>query len=454
MPDNTVTDALLAKVKALPPPWCDFSLDKEGRYEIRGQADYDAHDSVRELIYHRFGEETSITMGRLPPIISPMFWETYSGSPLDEVMSLKEPGKHVTAEAYERYKRLARYWKPIAKVFPIDLSAYKGSLLESYEKHELPLENRVADLRRRLNGLKLFKASLTKDEWPKLLVIVPDSPEVARMDRSFTVTPHMEVELIRGEGRSQHRGWLYYSPESTGWLATAWNQKWNAALEYGRTRPDWPSDLMSVTAIDTFNEQCQQFNLGSVERLCRILGMMEKAVSGRASCNELPKRYDAFLCHASVDKGAVVRRFHASCEARGLSTWFDDEEISWGDRILDKISHGLAKSRFVVVFVSKVSLAKDWVREELNTALTCGVGKERFVLPVLLGHAIETLMETHSVLASRRCLTVPFYDPAIGVTASELECIVKELEELVLAHRAANGVTPVTLANNRMEHDK
>lgn len=439
MPDSTVTDALLSKINALPAPWCKFSLDKEGRYEIRGQADYDSHDVVRELIYHRFGEETSITMGRLTPIISPMFWETYSGTPLEGVMSLKDPGKHVTAEAYARYNRLARYWKPIVKVFPIDLRAYRGSLLESYDKLELPQEIKVADLRRRINGLNLFRASLTKGEWPKLLVIVPDSPEVGRMERSFTITPHMEVELIRGEGRSQHRGWLYYSPESTDWLVTAWNQKWNTALEYGKSRLDWPSDLISANLITVFKEQCQQFNFGSIERLCRVLSLMEDAVSGRTIGDQSPKRYEAFLCHASVDKGAIVRRFHASCMARGLPTWFDEEEVAWGDRILDKISYGLAKSRFVVVFVSKVSLAKDWVREELNTALTLGVGKEKFVLPVLLGYTIEALMETHPILASRYCLTVPFYDPAIGVTASELECLVNELEKLALAHRGDDG---------------
>lgn len=435
MPDSTVTEALLAKVKALPAPWCDFTLDKQHRYDIRGQDDYDSHGAVRELIYQRFGEETSITMGRLPPIISPMFWEAYSGVPLKEVMSLKKPGQHVSTFAYEKYERLARYWKPITKVFPVDLRAFRGSLLESYDKNELPLESRAADIRRRINGLNLFRESLQKGEWPKLLVIVPDSPELPGMDRSFTITPHMEVELIRGEGRNQHRGWLYYSPESTEWLTTAWNQKWNLAVEYARSRPDWPHEVGSVNVIDAFQEQCQQFNLGSIARLCRVLGMMEDAISGCPRANPIGKTYNAFLCHASVDKGAIVRRFHALCKAKGLSTWFDEEEVAGGDRILGKISQGLAKSQFVVVFVSKASLTNDWVREELNKALTLGVGKGSFVLPVLLGYSIESLQETHPVLASRRCLTVPFYDPVIGVAGAELACLVKELETVVAQSR-------------------
>lgn len=431
MHEDSVIESLLAKVGLLASPWCDFSLDKSSRYDIRGQDDYDAHGVVRELIYHRFCEEASISMGRLPPIISPMFWETLSGYPVEKVRSLKNPNTHVSNERYEGYKRMARYWKPLHKVYSIDLRAYRGSLKESYDKHDFSPQRRVEDIDRRLNSLELFRKSLAKSDWPKLLVIVPESPEVWQMDKSFTLTPHMEVELIRGEGRVQHQGWLYYSPEPTDYLKTAWNQKWKTALDYARSRADWPNDLVNIDLIDLFQDQCQQFNLGSVDRLREVLSGLKKSFSGHADSQPVSKKYDAFLCHASVDKGAIVRRFHDLCEAKGIKTWFDEKEVSWGDRIIDKISHGLANSRFVVVFVSENAVKKEWVREELNAALTLGVQKERFVLPVLLGYTIQEFMEQYPVIAGRRCLNVPIYDPNIAVENLDLEELVGELERLI-----------------------
>lgn len=431
MHDKNVIESLWAKVRSLPSPWCDFSLDIARRYTIRGQADYDAHGVVRELIYHKHGEEASITMGRLPPIISPMFWETISGYPVEQVRSLKDPSTHVPIERYEGYKRMARYWKQIRKVYPIDLRAYRGSLIESYNKHELSSQRRVEDIDRRLRGLKLFRDSLDQGDWPKLLVIVPDSPEVWQMDKSFTITLHMEVELIRGEGRDQHRGWLYYSPETDISLKTAWNKQWNVALDYARSRTDWPNDLVNIDLLDLFQDQCQQFNLGSIDRLHSVLHRLKTVFSGQIDAQSDSEIYDAFLCHASEDKGAIVRKFHNLCKAKGINTWFDEKEVSWGDRILDKISHGLAKSRFVVVFVSDSALRKAWVREELNAALTLGVKEERFVLPVLLGITIDELMERHPVLAGRRCLSVPIYDANIPVESLDLETLVGELEGLI-----------------------
>jgi len=416
------------QLSRLDPPWCDFTLEAQGRYLIKTQEDYDAHGIVRELLYHTYGEEPSISMGKLPPIISPMFWETLTGYPHQEVKSLKNPDNHVPKQRYERYLRMGRYWKKIHKIFPIDLRAYRNSLIESYQLQGLSVEKKVADINRRLNGLALFSRSLKKGEWPKLLVIVPDSPEVWPMNESFTVTPHYEVRLFRGEGKAQHKGRLTFSPETDEFMMNLWYEKWRIALEYGRTRPDWPKHLISSNMIHLFEEQCQQFNLGSIDRIRDFLNGIKSSFLNQVTPE--PKLYSAFLCHASVDKGAIVRRFHQLCKARGINTWFDEEEVRWGDRVLAKISHGLSKSRTVVVFISKEALKKAWVLEELYDSLTMGISKDRFVLPVLLGLTVEQLQEQQPVLASRHCLAIPFYDPMVAVEPNEVERLVDELERL------------------------
>jgi hypothetical protein len=430
MPDKNAIELLLIKIRSLPPPWCDFALDKANTYLINGQVDYDSHGVVRELIYLIHGEEPSISMGKLPPIISPMFWETISGFSVEEVKSLKYPDTHVTIERYERYKQMARYWQNIYKIYPIDLKAYRGSLIESYNKNDFSSQRRIADIDRRIRGLHLFRNSLAQDNWQKLLIIVPDSPEVWNMHSSFTITPHMEVQLFRGEGRDQHHGRLYYSPETNKFLKTAWNKQWNVSLSYAKTRDDWPNELVSIDFCELFQEQCQQFNIGSIDRIIDVLDRLNRTISGYGDSQPESRSADAFLCHASEDKGAIVRRFHNMCKAKGITTWFDENEVCWGDRILEKISHGLAKSRFVVVFVSNSALEKEWVREELKTALTLSVSKEKFVLPVLLGITVDELSEHHPVLASRHCLQVPLYDPKIAIENDELERIVRQFKSL------------------------
>jgi hypothetical protein len=364
-----------------------------------------------------------------------MFWESISGYSVSQIKSLKNPDTPIPQERYDRYKRMARYWKTIHKVYLIDLQSYRGSLIKTYDKYNFTPRQRIEDIERRLNSLTLFLNSLSNGDWPKLLLIVPDKPQVWHlqpMTPSFTVTPHMEVQLYRGEGRNPHRGWLYYSPETDESLETAWNNAWNVALDYAKTRIDWPDELVNINLIHLFEKQCKQFNLHSIEIVAETLRNLKHNLLSHCNSQSYSRPPLVFLCHASEDKDAIVRRFHNFCKSKGINTWFDENEIRWGDRIIEKISYGLASSQFVVVFVSNTALKKHWVREELNAALSLGIQKERFVLPILLGITNNELIEHHPVLSARRCLSVPIYDPNIAVGDNELERLVDELKKIIL----------------------
>jgi hypothetical protein len=50
---------------------------------------------------------------------------------------------------------------------------------------------------------------------------------------------------------------------------------------------------------------------------------------------------DIFVCHASEDKGDVVRRLAEAFTAAGVSCWYDEAEIQWGDSITQKVNEGL-----------------------------------------------------------------------------------------------------------------
>jgi hypothetical protein len=92
-----------------------------------------------------------------------------------------------------------------------------------------------------------------------------------------------------------------------------------------------------------------------------------------------------FICHSSKDK-SFVRDLTKRLNGYGVETWIDELEIKIGQSIHEKINEGLGKSDFLVVVLSKASVASRWVREELNSAASLEKLKNigTFILPALL----------------------------------------------------------------------
>src|ERR1044072_1812850 len=96
-------------------------------------------------------------------------------------------------------------------------------------------------------------------------------------------------------------------------------------------------------------------------------------------------RRDVFLSHASEDRDEFVRPLAAELERRGITFWLDEAEISWGDRITQKIQNGLAAAQFVIVFLSRNFLGKNWPESELGAAISRATADGRtVVLPLML----------------------------------------------------------------------
>jgi hypothetical protein len=144
------------------------------------------------------------------------------------------------------------------------------------------------------------------------------------------------------------------------------------------------------------------------------------------------KEYDAFLCHASEDKDAVVRPFADLMGEHGLTPWLDKGEIQWGETLIDKIQHGLLKSRFCVVFLSSSFLSKKRCgARELSTALSLEMGGKLCVLPLLLGITHEQLEAEYPLVSAKLCREIRAYDPAKQVPPGELQGHVEELKRLI-----------------------
>lgn len=95
---------------------------------------------------------------------------------------------------------------------------------------------------------------------------------------------------------------------------------------------------------------------------------------------------DVFLCHASEDKTEIITPLVKALDNAGISFWYDQAEIAWGDSITQKVNDGLKISKYVVVILSEAFVSKNWTQRELNAALNieASSGDVR-VLPLLVG---------------------------------------------------------------------
>lgn len=91
-----------------------------------------------------------------------------------------------------------------------------------------------------------------------------------------------------------------------------------------------------------------------------------------------------FISHSSQDK-PFVRKLVEQLRKHHLKLWFDEQEIKVGQSIVARISEGLNDSDYLMVILSRASVASHWVQAELNAALMNEISeKGSVVLPVLI----------------------------------------------------------------------
>lgn len=101
-----------------------------------------------------------------------------------------------------------------------------------------------------------------------------------------------------------------------------------------------------------------------------------------ANFDDQPK---VFVSHASEDKERFVIEFAAKLRAKGIDAWLDKWEILPGDSLVDKIfEEGLKNAQAVIVVLSKNSVGKPWVKEELNSAVIRRINGASKLIPVVI----------------------------------------------------------------------
>ena len=91
----------------------------------------------------------------------------------------------------------------------------------------------------------------------------------------------------------------------------------------------------------------------------------------------------AFISHATEDKERFVIPFATKLLASGVDAWVDQWEMRPGDSLVTKIfEEGIGNSEYFIIVLSKTSVNKKWVREELNNSFVQSLENKLKLIPV------------------------------------------------------------------------
>jgi len=92
-----------------------------------------------------------------------------------------------------------------------------------------------------------------------------------------------------------------------------------------------------------------------------------------------------FISHASEDKDRFVTNFATKLRENGVDAWLDRWEMLPGDSLVDKIfEEGLKEAHAVIIVLSKYSVSKPWVTEELNASMVSRISKGTKIIPIVI----------------------------------------------------------------------
>lgn len=147
------------------------------------------------------------------------------------------------------------------------------------------------------------------------------------------------------------------------------------------------------------------------------------AVAFKVTSNAL---YDVFISYASEDRVSFVMDLVQQLESRALKVWWDQGQLTAGDRLMKTIDEGLSQSRFGVVILSAAFMGKQWPTTELDALFSREMLEGRkCVIPVCLDVGQDELVARFPLLAGK-----------LHINASDgAEQVAQAIEKAVLADR-------------------
>lgn len=134
---------------------------------------------------------------------------------------------------------------------------------------------------------------------------------------------------------------------------------------------------------------------------------------------------DVFISHATEDKDEVARPLAEALQSRGVSIWFDELSIGWGQPIHRAIEQGIANARFGLVIISAKFMEKQWTQAELDGLYGRQMGQpdgSGIILPVWHRVTADEVQSKLPMIASLK---------ALNTGVSSIEDIADEVARLV-----------------------
>ncbi|MCK9425529.1 MAG: TIR domain-containing protein [Ignavibacteriaceae bacterium] len=104
-----------------------------------------------------------------------------------------------------------------------------------------------------------------------------------------------------------------------------------------------------------------------------------------------------FISHASEDKEKFVEEFARKLRTDGIDAWLDKWEMKPGDSIVNRIfEEGIKNANAILIVLSKASVQKPWVREEMNASFVKRIKGETKLIPIIIDDCVipESLKST------------------------------------------------------------
>jgi len=121
----------------------------------------------------------------------------------------------------------------------------------------------------------------------------------------------------------------------------------------------------------------------------RGCGMPDNLIAYVGSLAGKPIEYYSCFIGYSNSNQECARRIHADLQNQGVRCWFAPEDLKWGTEIQIGIDAAIRKQDRLLLVLSQQSVASDWVKQEVETALAREREEKRLVLfPIRLDGAV------------------------------------------------------------------
>ncbi|HKU76580.1 MAG TPA: toll/interleukin-1 receptor domain-containing protein [Pyrinomonadaceae bacterium] len=151
-------------------------------------------------------------------------------------------------------------------------------------------------------------------------------------------------------------------------------------------------DIEEVEGLRSYSGSSQTAILHDrVKKLKCLVSSMQRVLAYAlpSFLKEILVNPKVFVSHAGEDKERFVLNFSARLRACGIDAWVDQWEMLPGDSIVDKIfEEGIKSAQAVIVILSRYSVNKKWVREELNVAFIKRINSGSKLIPIVIDECV------------------------------------------------------------------